>query len=143
MAIELGRVKVDDLVQNNYKVLGIGVNTSSKVNGIFQTNYTTLSQAKFNLINLILTRKGERLQQPEFGCDIWKCVFEQLDESLLETKIESSILDSVEKWLPYIVIDEIVFDYNDIDIDNNKIILDIKFSLASNRSIGDSVTVNI
>ena len=143
MAIELGRVKVDDLAQNNYKVLGIGVNTSSKVNGIFQTNYTTLSQAKFNLINLILTRKGERLQQPEFGCDIWKCIFEQLDESLLETKIESSILEAVEKWLPYIVIDEILFDYDDIDIDNNKIILDIKFSLASNRNIGDSVTINI
>ena len=66
-----------------------------------------------------------------------------MDESLLETKIESSILEAVEKWLPYIVIDEILFDYDDIDIDNNKIILDIKFSLASNRNIGDSVTINI
>lgn len=143
MAIELGKVKVDDLVENNYKVLGIGINTTSNTNGIFQTNYTTLSQAKYNLINLILTRKGERLQQPEFGCDIWKCIFEQIDEQILQVKIEDSVLDAVSRWLPYITVDEIIFDYDDIDIDNNRIILDIKFSLTSNRNIGDSVTINI
>jgi phage baseplate assembly protein W len=143
MAIELGRVKIDDLVENNYKVLGIGVNTSSNNNGIFETNYTTLSQAKFNLINLILTRKGERIMQPDFGCDVWECVFEPINNEILETKIEDSVLDAVSKWLPYITVDEIVFDYDDNDIDNNKIILDIKFSLSSNRNIGDSVTINI
>ena len=61
MAIELGKVNVTDLVENDYKVLGIGINTTSNSNGIFAVNYTTLTQAKSNLQNLILTRKGERL----------------------------------------------------------------------------------
>jgi len=143
MAIELGKIKVDDLVQNDYKVLGIGINESSNNNGIFKTNYTTLSQAKYNLINLILTKKGERVMQPEFGCDIWKCLFEQMDESTLEVKIEQSVLTAVEKWLPYLIVDTIIFDYNENDIDNNKIILDVKFSLASNRNIGDSVIIKV
>jgi phage baseplate assembly protein W len=138
MAIELGKIKVDDLVQNDYKVLGIGINESSNNNGIFKTNYTTLSQAKYNL-----TKKGERLMQPEFGCDIWKCLFEQIDESTLEVKIEQSVLTAVEKWLPYLIIDSIIFDYDENDIDNNRIVLDVKFSLASNRNIGDSVIIKV
>jgi phage baseplate assembly protein W len=80
MAIELGKVNVTDLTENDYKVLGIGINRSSNSNGIFATNYTTLTQAKDNLKNLILTKKGERLMQPEFGCDIWLVLFEQISE---------------------------------------------------------------
>ena len=32
---------------------------------------------------------------------------------------------------------------NENDIDTNKIILDIKFSLKSNRNLGDSVQINV
>jgi phage baseplate assembly protein W len=141
MAIELGRVNVTDLTQNNYKILGIGINRSSDSNGIFAVNYTTLSQAKDNLRNLILTKKGERLMQPEFGCDIWKILFEPMDN--IETSIENSILSAVSFWLPYLSINEIIFDYNDNDIDNNRIALDIKFSLQSNPSLLESIQINV
>jgi phage baseplate assembly protein W len=141
MAIELGRVNVTDLTQNNYKILGIGINRSSDSNGIFAVNYTTLSQAKDNLRNLILTKKGERLMQPEFGCDIWKILFEPMDN--IETSIENSILSAVSVWLPYLSINEIIFDYNDNDIDNNRIALDIKFSLQSNPSLLESIQINV
>ena len=82
MARELGRVNVNDLTENSYKVLGIGINRSSNSNGTFATNYTTLNQAKDNLKNLILTRKGERLMQPRFGTIIWDLLFEPLTEQL-------------------------------------------------------------
>jgi phage baseplate assembly protein W len=141
MAIELGRVNVTDLTQNNYKILGIGINRSSDSNGIFAVNYTTLSQAKDNLKTLILTKKGERLMQPEFGCDIWKILFEPMDN--IETSIENSILSAVSVWLPYLSINEIIFDYNDNDIDNNRIALDIKFSLQSNPSLLESIQINV
>lgn len=143
MAIELGKVNVTDLTQNNYKVLGIGINQSSNAGGIFMVNYTTLTQAKNNLVNLVLTKKGERLMNPEFGCDIWKLLFEQIDGSLLENRIETSITNAVSEWLPYLNIDQIIFDYDNVDIDNNKIILDIKFSLVSNPNLSDTVTINV
>ena len=132
------------LVENDYKVLGIGINTSSNSNGIFAVNYTTLSQAKSNLQNLILTKKGERLQNPNFGCDIHNLLFEQINEETIGTKIESSILDAVGTWLPYLNIEQIVFDYDDNDIDTNKIGVDVKFSLKSNTTMTEllSITIN-
>jgi len=144
MARELGRVNVNDLTENSYKVLGIGINRSSNSNGIFATNHTTLNQAKDNLKNLILTRKGERLQNPNFGCDIHNLLFEQINEETIGTKIESSILDAVGTWLPYLNIEQIVFDYNDNDIDTNKISVDVKFSLKSNTTMTEllSITIN-
>ncbi len=143
MAIELGKVKVDDLSENSYKVLGIGVNRNSSSNGIFGVNYTTLSQAKDNLKNLIMTAKGEREMNPSFGCDIWQLLFEQIDEDDLNIKIENSILDAVNIWLPYIKIEEIIFDYDDRDLDANRISLDIKFSLASNTSLTEQIKIDI
>ena len=143
MAIELGKVNVVDLVENDFKVLGIGINRTSDSNGIFATNYTTLTQAKDNLKNLILTRKGERLMQPEFGCDVWKVLFEPLDGNTIESSIENSIIDAVSIWLPYLNIETIIFDYDENDIDNNRISLDIKFSLVSNRNLSESVQITV
>jgi len=143
MAIELGKVNVTDLTENNYKILGIGINKGSDKGGIFSVNYTTLTQAKDNLKNLILTRKGERSLNPTFGCDIWKVLFEQMDNELIENKIETAILDAVTNWLPYLNIDEIIFDYDNNDIDNNRINLEIKFSLISNPNLGESVQITV
>jgi phage baseplate assembly protein W len=143
MAIELGKVNVKDLNENSYKILGIAINRTSDSNGIFATNYTTLSQVKFNLINLILTRKGERVMQPDFGCDIWRVLFEPISGSEIETAIESSVVEAVSRWLPYINIDRILFDYDENDIDNNRLNLELQFSLISNPNIRDSVTVNV
>jgi len=143
MAIELGNVKVADLAENDYKVLGIGINKSSNSNGVFSTNYTTLTQAKDNLKNLILTKKGERLMNPEFGCDVWLVLFEQMHGATIESRIETAIVDAVDTWLPYLSLTSIVFDYDDNDIDTNRISLDIQFSLASNPNLTESVQINI
>lgn len=143
MAIELGNVKVADLAENDYKILGIGINKSSNSNGVFSTNYTTLTQAKDNLKNLILTKKGERLMNPEFGCDVWLVLFEQMDGATIESRIETAIVDAVDTWLPYLSLTSIVFDYDDNDIDTNRISLDIQFALASNPNLTESVQINI
>jgi phage baseplate assembly protein W len=143
MAIELGKFNVSDLTENQYKILGIGINKKSDSNGIFAVNYTTIAQASENLKNLILTKKGERVMQPEFGCDIWELLFEPISEDVISTQIESSILSAVEIWLPYINIDKIIFDYDENDIDSNKINVEVKFSLKSNPTITESININI
>ena len=81
---------------------------------------------------------------PNFGCDIWGLLFEQINEETIGTKIESSILDAVGTWLPYLNIEQIIFDYNEADIDTNKISVDVKFSLKSNTTLTEllSVTIN-
>jgi len=143
MAIEIGKYNVTDIKENEYKVLGVSINETSTSNGAFAVNFTSINQAKSNLQNLILTKKGERLMQPEFGCDIWKIIFEPIIEGDIESKIENSILDAVNAWLPYLNIDTILFDYDDNDIDTNKIQLEIQFSLKSNSNVGASVIIDI
>lgn len=143
MAIELGKFNVKDLKENEYKILGIGINKRSNLNGLFPVNYTTLEQTKDNLVNLISTRKGERMMQPEFGCDIWKLIFEQIVREQLEFNIQSTIVEAVEIWLPYVNIDSIVFDYDDNDVDNNRLYLEVKFSLKKNPNFGETVTILI
>ncbi len=143
MAIELGKFNVNDLTQNDYKVLGIGINRKSDSNGVFAVNYSTISQARENLINLIMTKKGERTMQPEFGCDIWELLFEPIVDDVISSQIENSILNAVEIWLPYLNIEKIIFDYDENDIDANRISLDLKFSLKSNKNIQDSVQIDI
>lgn len=141
MAYELGRFNNTDLIENQDKILGIGINKVSDSNGVFAVNYSTLDQAKDNLVNLIMTRKGERTMQPEFGCDIWRLIFEPITQDTLEFDIERSIIDAVNIWLPYLNIDQILFDYDEKDIDNHSIFLQITFSLKINRNFGDSVTI--
>lgn len=141
MAYELGRFNTADVGDNREKILGIGINKTSDSNGIFAVNYTTLSQAKDNIVNLIMTRKGERTMQPEFGCDIWRILFEPITSDILDVEIERTILEAVNTWLPYVNIDQILFDYDTNDIDNHRIFLQILFSLKINRNFGDSVTL--
>lgn len=143
MAIELGKVNVADLTENNYKILGIGINRNSNVGGVFAVNYTTLTQAKDSLTNLIMTRKGEREMNPTFGCDIWKILFEPIVEDNINSRIEAAILDAVSIWLPFIEIQQIIFDYDDASIDANKLFLDIKFSLVSNPSLTENLNITV
>jgi phage baseplate assembly protein W len=143
MAIELGKINVTDLKENDYKVLGIGINKSSNQGGIFAVNYTTLTQAKDNIINLLMTRKGERVSQPEFGCDIWKVLFEPIVDGDIDNKVETSIVSAVSNWLPYLTVNEIIIDYNDQNKDNNRIGIEISFALTSNPNLKESIKVNI
>jgi len=143
MSFLLGRFGVKDLKENGYKVLGIGINKRTDTNGVFPLNYTTLSQTKDNLINLISTRKGERMMQPEFGCDIWKLIFEPIVREQLDFEIETTILEAVGIWLPYVNIDFVIFDYDNNDIDNHRLYLEIQFSLKNNPTFGDTVTIFI
>ena len=75
-------------------------------NGFFKQSSTLLEQTKSNLKNLLLTVKGERLAQPEFGSNIYNVLFENMDEGFSK-KIEDSIREAVAKWL---VINRVVYE---------------------------------
>ena len=88
---------------------GVGQNYASGSNGagsVFALSYTTEDQALSNLKNLLLTSKGERIMQPEFGTRIRSSVFEQNTDQLQDV-LSTSLQDDIEFWLPYIVINSI------------------------------------
>jgi len=66
-------------------------------NSIFNSTYTTTEQIKSNIINYVLTNKGERVLNPNFGSNLRAFIFENITESnlrALEMKLTSDIKDN-------------------------------------------------
>jgi phage baseplate assembly protein W len=106
--------------------------------GYFEQSFDTLTQVKSNFINLILTRKGERVHQPEFGCGIHDYLFEQLTPENIEGA-RLSVLNAVERWMPFLEL--IQFEISDTvnDLDSNKLQLYVGYRLRKNPNIRDSI----
>ena len=83
--------------------IGLGVDLSFGNPGIFKTLFTSNDQAKANIRNLLLTRKGERYNQLEFGTNLLSLVFLPSNDEIKEL-ISAEITASLNFWLPYIVV---------------------------------------
>ena len=92
MGFEIVNRKETNVAEN--KALGISITS-------FRPIFISIQQAKQNLINLLLTRKGERLIHSNFGSDLMKLIFEP---NILDIKelISDAITEPVSFWLPYI-----------------------------------------
>ena len=97
-----------------------------KSSGLFNLSYTTEEQSISNLKNLLLTRKGERVFQPNFGSNIPSLLFEQMNSSL-EVDLEQSLRDDIGFWLPYILIDDILIQP---DFDRNLVRIELSFRVT-------------
>jgi phage baseplate assembly protein W len=82
-------------------------------NGIFFTSITNREQVLSNLKNLLLTAKGERYFEPEFGTDIRAVLFENItDEEEFSTRLRGEIEGAISRWLPYLLITELTVNLN-------------------------------
>ena len=97
------------------------------INTDFELTKTTYEQAEYNLRNLLLTQRGERPYQPEFGSNLRRICFEQVDDELIES-IELDVKNAVEQWLPYIIINEVEVLTDDGNA--SKIYVQIKYSIT-------------
>ena len=79
--------------------IGIKLPFSNNQSGLFDLSYSTEEQAISNLKNLLLTRKGERVMQPNFGTNIYDSLFENnVDE--LPIILRDGISADIAFWLP-------------------------------------------
>jgi len=107
--------------------------------GLFGQTETTLEQAGYNIKNLLLTSKGERVMQPEFGSDLRDLLFEQYTEDLTD-RIKEAIEEAMSTWLPYIVISSV--DVTEDETNPNQTKVDLDFSLNYEPNRFDSITLN-
>jgi phage baseplate assembly protein W len=94
-------VKIDPRDLDGNKAIGISLPFNA--GGVFNKTYSTKDQIKSNLINLLLTNKGERILNPEFGADLTRLLFEQSDEDLYE-KVRDQIFSSVSTYIPEVTL---------------------------------------
>ena len=137
MAIELGTKVVIDTAEYNDYAVGI----SLPIQNDFSQTFNTSDQIKSNIKNLLLTKKGERILQPEFGSGLQELLFEQSVDDL-EGKIEDTINESLQQWLPYVTADEITIKSTNELKDNNRVNVSIKFRIGDDIGL-DTLTFTL
>ena len=140
MAYVVGKKIVKD-TQEEFDNHAYGFQYPTNSGTLFQPTYTSYEAAKTNLRNLLLTAKGERVMQPEFGTGLHSLLFEQMGDDF-EDRLVDIITDSVNFWLPYINIDEINVELTDEMKDKNQVGMNIKFSVGDNIET-DNVTFTL
>ena len=116
-------------IDEDDRFVGILLPMSNSGQGYFAPTKTTREAAFTNLKNLIMTMKGERPMQPEFGCDINKCIFDPIGEDI-NIRIDGAIRDAIDEWLPYIVVEDVIVNTTNADKDNNRIRITLKYSIS-------------
>ena len=133
---QVKRVNPLDLQKN----IAIGVSLPfNSPSGPFNKTYSTKEQVKSNLINLILTNKGERVFNPEFGCDLKNTLFEGITESTSEF-IKNLILTNVSIFVPEVQITDIIVEQDTTQTNNNTVSVSIKYKLKISGT-SDQITV--
>jgi len=127
------RVNPLDLRKN----IAIGVSLPfNGPSGPFNSTYSTADQIKSNLINLILTNKGERIFNPEFGLGLRNILFEGLTDDIIPI-IQDLIVTGTNMFIPEIIITETIVNLNK---DNNSISITVNYRLRISGT-SDQITV--
>lgn len=105
--------KINPLDFKDDVAIGIGLPMNSDVGG-FKLNYITEDQVHSNLMNLILTMKGERLMHPTFGSGLYQLLYEPAIEGSLSSIAIDVVREAVAEWMPYVTIKNV-----SVEFDNN------------------------
>ena len=110
--------------------------------GYFQSTNNPLENEKSKFINLILTKKGERVSNPNFGCDLWRLLFEQKNNDTQDLA-KQYVLEAVNAFMPYLVLQEIQVTNTQTFLNDNFINLYVKYGFINNPLASDSVLLAI
>lgn len=130
MAFILDKKVVKDTEEFNNFAYGITLPVKRGNTGYFEQAFSSFEQSKSNLKNLLLTRKGERVMQPNFGSGLHDLLFQQADNQL-EQRLEEEITNTVNFWLPYIEISEIEVTMTDEMKDKNQVDMKVVFTVGN------------
>jgi len=110
------------------------------INGdaVFVPTFTTREQTKANLLNYLLTNKGERVFRPNFGANLRNLLFENIvDASMddLETRIQSDI----NFFFPNVVVQRLEFNN---EPDKNEVNFTLTYEIV-NLGVTDDLNILI
>lgn len=124
--------RVDSAQRNPNR--GIGIALPFNNYNVFTINYTTKNQIRSNLTNYMLTNKGERFFNPDFGADLRKLLFDQIYDF---TDAREVLMDDLALYFPMITVTGL-----DFTPDINRNLLNIRLSYSINND-ADSILIQI
>ena len=138
MAYELNKKIVIDTEEFNNFAVGITLPIQRGDDGYFRQSFKTFDQVRSNLKNLLLTKRGERILQPDFGSGLHDLLFNPATEKF-EEDLETTINEAVAKWLPYVIVEDINIDISKEQTDNNQAKVSLKFKQEGDQTL-DTLT---
>jgi phage baseplate assembly protein W len=116
------------------------LNDDVSKNTLFSMTQVTKDAFSSDLLLLLLTQKGERYYESNYGTNLLKYVFEPNDD-LTSEDIEEEIKNTVSQYIPSLTINSVIFNWNFDDnglpISDNQLNVNIKFTYSE-----DSFTEN-
>ena len=102
------------IIQNKFPIDSIArkaIGFGFPLNGdaVFVPTYQTRDQIKANMVNYLLTNRGERVFNPDFGADLRALLFENILDQTTE-ELKEKIQDDINLYFPEVVIKDIKFD---------------------------------
>jgi phage baseplate assembly protein W len=114
----------------------------NSTNGFFiKLNDNDQRAIKADLMHLLLTRRGQRLYNPDFGTNILKYIFEPND-SLTWDSVKDEVIGSVKKYLPKLNVTDITVTQSELN--DYAATIRLEYTITDDVfEISDSVTVNV
>jgi phage baseplate assembly protein W len=91
-----------------------------------------------SILQILGTRPGERLMNPEFGSRLHDLVFEQNDE-VLKGLIRHYVIDAIKRWEKRVVVAGVTFDDAPQNIDRNLLPVRISYRVIQSQIEGTLV----
>ncbi len=97
---------------------------------VFNSTYTTTEQLRSDVINYILTNKGERVLNPNYGSDLRRFIFQSTTEVNLNN-LKLQIIEGLRANFPQITTNSVNINPN-YDVNSINIVID--YSFAGNKN---------
>jgi phage baseplate assembly protein W len=116
-------------------------------NRALRLNNTTKSALTSDLLLLLLTEKGQRYYNPQYGTNLLQYVFEPKDAPTIQD-IEEEIRDTVKTFIPQLTIKQIRF-FEDVDdtgaaVGENQLSIVVDFNFSDDVFSEDSsITITV
>ena len=133
MAFEAKKINPLDLQPR--KAVGVSLPFSGKA--VFNSTFETKEAIKANLVNYILTGKGERYFNPTFGSGIRNLIFSNINRDSL-TDLEFLIRDAIQQYFPKL---EVVCVNLKGKPDSNIVTFSLNFRITDTQ-VEDEITIN-
>jgi len=102
------------IIQNKYPIdtearRAVGFGFPLNGDAVFVPTYQTRDQIKANLVNYLLTNRGERVFNPNFGADLRNLLFENVSDTTTED-LRERIQNDIYSFFPEVQVKQVIFD---------------------------------
>tara|TARA_Y100001972_G_C7611657_1_gene306638 strand:+ start:650 stop:1060 length:411 start_codon:yes stop_codon:yes gene_type:complete len=133
MAFEPKKINPIDLQPR----VAVGVDLPFSGRAVFNSTFQTVDAIKANLINYLLTGRGERYFNPSFGSGLRNLLFENIGKETL-VNVEIAVKEALKNYFPQLNILNLSLEDR---TDENIIQLKLNFSIAGTK-IEDELLIN-